>query len=209
MLHVWFMDHPLGRWTEMKIVPDYRADENFPLLRLHPMTVHFAIALFVVAVLLDGAAVVARKPQYHAAAWINLTLGVLAATAAVTAGMTAETSVRVSHDVHQTLDTHKLLGFSGFGIILLLCAWRFALRGRFPQRSAAALYCVLSLAGLGAIGGAGYYGGELVYNHGVGVRAIDTFTRETYWKRVQEVYRQAPSEVFEHAGHQKTQHKSQ
>lgn len=208
MLHVWFMDHPLGRWTEMKIVPDYRADKDFPLLRLHPIAVHFAIALFVVGVLLDVVAIVASKPQYHWPAWINLTLGVLAATAAITAGMTAEASVRVSHEVHQTLDTHKLLGFSGFGIILLLCAWRFALRGGFPQR-AAVLYCVLSVAGLAAIGGAGYYGGELVYDHGVGVRAIDTFTRDTYWKKVQAVYRQAPAEVFEHAGHQNAQPKSQ
>ena len=208
MLHVWFMDHPLGRWTEMKIVPDYRADKNFPVARLHPMAVHFSIALFVVAVLLDGVALVGKKPQYHWPASINLTLALVAATATVVAGMTAEVAVRVSHEVHQTLDVHKLLGFSGFGIVLLLCAWRFALGGQFPQR-AALLYCVLSLAGLGVIGGAGYYGGELVYNHGVGVRAIDTFTRETYWKRVQAVYRQAPGEVFEHSSHQNTHPKSQ
>jgi uncharacterized membrane protein len=151
---------------------------------------------------------VGKKPQYHWPASIILTLALVAAMATVVAGMSAEVSLRVSHEVHQTLDVHKLLGFSGFGIVLLLCVWRLALGGQFPQR-AAVLYCVLSLAGLGVVGGAGYYGGELVYNHGVGVRAIDTFTRETYWKRVQAVYRQAPAEVFEHSSHHDTQPKSQ
>ena len=201
MLHVWFMDHPLGRYTEMKIVPDYRSDQRFPPARLHPVTVHFAIALFVVAVLLDLAAVAARKPQYHWPAWINLVLAVIAVTAAVAAGMTAEVSLRVTHEVHQTMDVHKLLGFGGLGLVLLLSSWRLALRGRFPQR-AAMLYIALSLTGVFVIGAAGYYGGELVYRHGAGVRAIDTFTRETYWKRVQTVYRRAPAIAVDHSGHQ-------
>ena len=29
MLHVWFIDHPLGRYTEMKIVPDIWQDDAF------------------------------------------------------------------------------------------------------------------------------------------------------------------------------------
>jgi len=202
MLHVWFIDHPLGRFTEMKIVPDYRNDEKFDLSRLHPMTVHFAIALFVIAVLLDVVAVAARRPQLHYVAWVNLALAAVAAAAAVAAGMTAEVLLRATHEAHQTLDLHKLFGFSSLGAVLLLAAWRFALRGRFPQKAAAMLlYVALSLAGVGVIGAAGFYGGEMVYRHGAGVRFIDQFTRERYWKLVNEVYRQQPADHVDHSSH--------
>ena len=68
--------------------------------------------------------------------------------------------------------------------------WRYTLRGGFPQRTAAGLlYLLLSAASVGAVGAAGYYGGEMVYTHGAGVRAIDQFARERYWRQVKEIYR--------------------
>lgn len=192
MFHVWFIDHPLGRFTEMKIVPEYWQEEGYDLRRLHPMVVHFAIALFLIAVLLDVVAVVTSKREYHWVAWINLVLAAIAAVAAVVTGMTAEILLALTHEAHQTLDWHKLLGFTSLGCILVLFAWRFALRGQFP-RKAAVLYLVLSVVGVGAIGGTGYYGGEMVYSHGAAVRAVDQFARERYWKHVREVYRNAPA----------------
>jgi uncharacterized membrane protein len=120
---------------------------------------------------------------------VNLALAVVAAVAAVAAGMTAEANLTPTHEAHQTLDIHRRLGFASLGLVAAMGAWRFRLRGGFPQRQAAALYFVLSLAGLGAIGGAGYYGGEMVFRHGAAVQALDRFTRERYWKLVHEVYR--------------------
>jgi uncharacterized membrane protein len=200
MLHVWFIDHPLGRFTEMQIIPEYWQEARFDFRRLHPIAVHFAIALFVIAALVDVAAVVARKRELHLVGWVNLMLAAIAAVAAVASGMTAETLLRPTHDAHQTLDTHKLLAFTSLGGILLLCSWRFALRGLFPQRGAY-LYLALSLAGIGVISSAGYYGGEMVYTHGAAVRAIDRFARERYWRQVDEVYRHEPGVDLEGTGH--------
>jgi uncharacterized membrane protein len=191
MLHVWFIDHPLGRFTEMKIVPEYWQDDAFDVKRLHPIAVHFAIGLFVMAVLIDLAAFATGKQQYHWVGWVNLAIAVVAAYAAVAAGMTAEANLRPTHEAHQVLDLHRRLGFASLGLIVLLAAWRFRLRGGFPRRGAAALYIFVSLAGMGAISGAGYYGGEMVYEHGAGVRVIDRFTRERYWKLVNDVYRKS------------------
>lgn len=200
MFHVWLIDHPLGRFTEMNIVPEYWQEGGVDLRRLHPITVHFAIALFVIAALLDLAAVVTGKREYHRVAWVNLVLAAIAAVAAVAAGMTAEVLLKPTHEAHQTLDVHKLLGFTSLAGILLLSIWRFALRGQFPQKGAI-LYIVLSLTGVGVISGAGYYGGEMVYGHGAGVRAIDQFARDRYWKVVREVYRKEAPAVGEHSGH--------
>jgi uncharacterized membrane protein len=195
MFHVWFIDHPLGTFTEMKIVPEYWQEEGFDFRGLHPIVVHFAIALFVIAVALDLLALATGRRDYHRASWLNLACAAVAAAAAVGTGMTAEVLLKPTHEAHQTLDVHRLLGFTSLGTILLLSAWRFVLRGDFPQRAAAA-YVVLSLAGLGAIGGTGYYGGEMVYTHGAGVRAIDTFARERYWKQVRDVYRNPANGVL-------------
>jgi uncharacterized membrane protein len=200
MFHVWFIDHPLGHFTEMKIVSEYFQDQGFDIRRLHPMAVHFAIALFVIAVFLDVAALVSRRQELHWVAWINLALAVVAVATAVATGMTAEVEVKPTHEAHQVLDLHKQLAFTTLGGILLLASWRFALRGQFP-RKAVVLYVALSLAGVAAITGAGYYGGELVYSHGTAVQGIDRFTREQYWKQVREVYRQLPVKAAEPSSH--------
>lgn len=200
MFHVWFIDHPLGRFTEMKIVPEYGRDDGFDFRRIHPVAVHFAIALFVIAVLLDLAAVVSGRSQYHRVAWTNLALAAVAVAAAVFTGMTAEVLLKPTHLVHQVLDAHKRFAFASLGIVLLLFCWRFALRGEFPVK-AAIVYIALSVVGLGTIGAAGYHGGEMVYTHGAGTQAVDRFARERYWKQVREIYRRQPAETGAHTGH--------
>ena len=191
MFHVWFIDHPLGRFTEMNVVPEFFQDDTFDVGTLHPISVHFAIALFLVGVLLDVVAVALRRSELHKAAYVNLVLGVAATAASVALGMSAEISLKPTHETHATLDLHKQLAFASLGGILLLAGWRYALRGAFPaHKGAAALYLIVSLAGAAAIGGAGYYGGHMVYEQGAGVRAIDNFTRDRYWKLAREVYRQ-------------------
>jgi len=80
------------------------------------------------------------------------------------------------------LDTHKLLGFSGFAGILLLAAWRLAARGRFPRFGA--IYLAAGLATTGAVLGAGYIGAQLVYDRGLAVQAIDRQALERYERGV-------------------------
>jgi uncharacterized membrane protein len=175
----------------MNVVPEYWQDDIFDPGTLHPISVHFAIALFLVAVLLDLVAVAVRRPHLHQVAYVNLGLALLATADAVVLGMSAEITLKPTHETHATLDLHKQLAFASLAGITILGLWRYALRGGFPaNRGAAAIYVLVSLAGAAAIGGAGYYGGHMVYEQGAGVRAIDTFTRDRYWKLAREVYRQ-------------------
>ena len=197
MLHVWFIDHPLGRFTEMKIVDDYW--QVPPGVRLwHPIAVHFVIALFIVSVLFDlvGAARRGKGGRWHAAGWFNLALAALSAIVAVGLGMTAEVLLRPTIEGHYVLDIHKALAYSTLAVVLVLFVWRYALRGRFPTRGAA-LYLLLAVTGVGLVSGAGYYGGQMVYEHGAGVNAIDRFLREQYWRQVAQIYRPPEDGLFE------------
>jgi uncharacterized membrane protein len=196
MFHVWFIDHPLGRFSEMNLVPEYWQDDEFNLGALHPISVHFAIALFVIAVLLDVVGLIARKREYQRAAWINLAIAAFATVAAITLGFSAELALRPTHAMHQMLDVHKQLAFASLGAVLLLAAWRYALHGNLPRNTAAlVLYVGISLAAVGAMTGAGYYGGEMVYGQGAGVRAMDQFIRSNYWRQVDTLYRKRTDAV--------------
>jgi uncharacterized membrane protein len=198
MFHVWFMDHPIGHFSEME--PDIGKEPAIDLRRLHPLTVHFAIALFVIAVLIDVVGAFTRRVDYHGASWINLALAATAAVAAVGTGMTAEVQLKPTHELHQTLDTHRLLGFGSLAIMAALAMWRYALHGRFPTR-ARSLYLAMSVAGVALVGGTGFYGGELVYRHGAAVRAIDQFAHDRYLEQVREIRKQQPPPQPDHTGH--------
>ena len=138
MFHVWFIDHPLGRFTEMKIVPEYRHGRRLRPRTVHPIAVHFAIALFVVAVLLDLAAVVtSNAPATTGPPGSIWCLPSVAVARRHVTGMTAEVLLTPTHEAHQTLDIHKRLAFASLGIVLLLFVWRFvcaaSFRGRRPS----------------------------------------------------------------------------
>jgi uncharacterized membrane protein len=152
------------------------------LTHLHPIAVHFTIALIVVAMLLDLVGRLVKSPLLHSVAFVNLLIAAVSGVVTIGAGMAAEVRLLITHDVHAVLDTHKLLGFSGFGGILLLAAWRLASRGRVPRFGA--VYLAASVATAGAVLGAGYIGAQLVYDHGVAVQAIDREALQRYERGV-------------------------
>lgn len=187
MLHVWFIEHPLGRFTEMKIVEEYDREPAFNIGLIHPTIVHFAIGLFVISVLFDMIGVMFKHSGFHLAAWLNLIAGTVAIALSVAFGMVAELKLKPSLIAHTTLDMHKILAFSTLSFALLLLVWRTGLRGRFPAKGGL-LYLLLSGVGVTLITGAGYYGGEMVYRHGAAVSIIDEFSRERYWKQLENIY---------------------
>lgn len=182
MMHVWFVDHPLGPYAHAMVFPS--AETVLDLTLIHPMVVHFTIALFIVAIFLDVLGKATGSDKYHFAALINLVLAGVFAVAAVAAGMAAEVRLLLTHEAHQILDIHKLLGFSTLACILLLLGWRLKLRGGFPARGAAILYLALGLFGTGLTAGAAYLGGEMVYVRGVAVQAIDRMALERHARDV-------------------------
>lgn len=142
---------------------------------LHPLVVHFPIAGLIIAALLDLVALVVRRPDLSAAA---LYVQAIAATGAVAAYFTGEAAEeRVEHAlearplVEAVLERHEDLGKIAMYVAVVLVLGRVALVYKGLAEAAGAKMAIagLSLAAAVLVGLAGFYGGELVYEHGVGV----------------------------------------
>lgn len=137
---------------------------------LHPMLVHFPIALFITSVLFDVlGAWLTRKSLREGALWL-LVLGVLTGLAAFASGDVAAEAAEKAGVAESLIETHEHLAGATVGIFGALLAWRLLLRNRFSPRTQIA-YLIVAIVGLGLLSATGHYGGSLVYEHGAGVHA--------------------------------------
>jgi len=145
------------------------------LSNIHPLFVHFPIALWVSALLLEGLAV-ARNERLHPIATWFLHLGTIAALVTLPTGFAAE-QVAVLADprghhtpIHQPIHIHRAWMLVTTGIGLGVSAYFFwvdrKLKWPFHRWGLLAATAVLTvLVAMGADRGA-----RLVYEFGVGVR---------------------------------------
>jgi uncharacterized membrane protein len=154
---------------------------------IHPMLVHFPIALLSTGVLLRFAALLLRKKATFSflrpASWVVLALGVMAAWMAVIAGELAESIVGPTlpnRDILHEHTEHAYLTAYGFTIALLIDWARAFLiykrqkRGWMIKRGLAATAGVLYLLSLTNLMITGFYGGTLVYEEGAAVKKTST-----------------------------------
>ena len=137
----------------------------------HPWIVHYPIALLPVGVLIDIAAILGRRSRWHTVAYSLLVMGTLAAAAAVISGNEAALPYRDDDSVNQLVLLHENYGSITFVTFLVISLGRLPLQlqGRtkgWPLR----LWIVAGAIGCGILWTGSFYGGELVYEHGVGVR---------------------------------------
>lgn len=137
------------------------------LQNLHPLFVHFPIALIYGAALLYFLAWMrASEPLKWSALWM-LVLGAIGAAASLATGLYAEPGVMVSLSVRdQLLRHHKHLMLAASGVTGVLTAWALAARP-MPARGRyvflAGLLVVMSLMTIGAD-----LGGRMVYDYNAG-----------------------------------------
>jgi uncharacterized membrane protein len=146
---------------------------------LHPLVVHFAIALFSVSVLCDILGWLLKKESLHTVGWWNLIFGFLGAIVTVTTGLLAERSVGHNEAAHAIVETHKTFGLVLLSLVAVLFLWRAFRRGQIPQKLLA-VYFFIAVLGVGVMTLGAYYGGELVYTHGVGVRSMPETTEHEH-----------------------------
>ena len=136
---------------------------------LHPLIVHFPIALLLTATALEILALIARRPQLHRFALWNLCLGTLGAGATVLTGLQAAAVAKHSFEIWEVMELHEHLGITTLILGLGLCALRLWKRDRLSRRvRVATLAAMLVMAG--TLGYGAYLGGRLVYEFGVGGR---------------------------------------
>jgi len=136
---------------------------------LHPLVVHFPIALLLTAVALDTLALVLRRPSLHRVALWNLCLGTAGAAVAVLTGLQAEEVAKHSFEIWQIMQLHKRLGIVTLILGLMITGFRLGTRDRLTGRAraltVAAMLLMASTLSVGA-----YLGGRMVYEFGVGGR---------------------------------------
>lgn len=136
---------------------------------LHPLFVHFPIALLLTAAVVDLLAVLLRRPGWHRVALWNLALGTVAAGAAVWTGYRAADIAKHTFEIHQVIELHRKLGIATLILGAVVVTWRVLARDRMG-RWARALTSVLIVGMAGTLAYGGYLGGRLVYEFGVGGR---------------------------------------
>jgi uncharacterized membrane protein len=138
-----------------------------PMESVHPLVVHFPIALLMTALLLDGLALVLKRPQLHRVALWNLALGTLGAGAAVWTGYRAADIAKHSFEIHQVMELHRKLGIATLVLGVLVVAWRLWKRDQLNNRIRTLILLVMFVMG-GTLGYGAHLGGRLVYEFGVG-----------------------------------------
>jgi nitrite reductase/ring-hydroxylating ferredoxin subunit/uncharacterized membrane protein len=136
---------------------------------LHTMLVHFPIGLFSLSFLLDLIAWLlppANASALRSGAFYTLAAGIGMALLAAIPGLADWTTIRADHPGKKTATIHLLLNLAAVGFYLL----NFFLRlGSLQVPTPSIFPFLLSVIGLGLLSLSGYLGGQLVYEHGLGV----------------------------------------
>ncbi|MDE2196054.1 MAG: DUF2231 domain-containing protein [Gammaproteobacteria bacterium] len=133
---------------------------------LHPALVHFPIACWTAAPLLDGISLLGHDPAWwHLAFWC-ITAGLITGVAAMGAGFMDLLALPVGHPAQRTGQRHLLL-MGGAWCIFIIDLLGHSLQG-LPASGEVWLGLSLSLAGFCVLLAGAYAGAQLVYAFGVG-----------------------------------------
>ena len=132
---------------------------------LHPIVVHFPIALLFASVGLDWVGYLFRLPSLTRAGFYVLVLG---AAGAGVAAITGPDGARGDATVANLLTLHQSFALITVALAVGLLLVRYMATDGLG-RGWAAIYLVGTLALLAALALTGYYGGELTYHQGIGV----------------------------------------
>lgn len=132
---------------------------------LHPALVHFPIACWSLATAADVASLWWGKPAWMLAG-VLLALGTLTALAAMAAGFVELLKVGAEHPASRDLNRHMLLMLTAW--CLYAASLFLRLQGATPTQPGT-VDLGLSVVGFVVLGVGGWFGGKLVYGHGVGV----------------------------------------
>jgi uncharacterized membrane protein len=140
------------------------------MANIHPLVVHFPIALLVMFFGVELAAAVFKQAPWRTVASGLLYLGTLTAAIAVYFGLQAAETVAHSEAVHSIMEKHEDIGISVLGLALLLSFWRLFFKPH-KQLGMQSIYllCAMTLTILIALGAD--LGGLMVYHYGVSVNS--------------------------------------
>ncbi len=137
------------------------------MLNLHPLFVHFPIALWVGALVFEALAVARSSDDWHKTAVRLLVLGTIFAVPTAATGLLAEESVPAG-PAHEVFEFHETMMYITASFAVLLCGFAFFKRNNFTAGLRKIfLLGLIVLAGLLTVGTD--RGVQMVYQYGVAV----------------------------------------
>ena len=137
------------------------------LQNVHPLVIHFPIALLIGAALLYLSAWLLKRDSLAHSAFVVLVMGALSLAGAVATGLYAEQGVMLALSVRKhLLQPHKTTMLATLGICAMLTAWAILARP-FPKKGRL-LFLFLLLVMVGAMTVGADFGGRMVYDYNAG-----------------------------------------
>ncbi|ESA36403.1 membrane protein [Leptolyngbya sp. Heron Island J] len=100
---------------------------------IHPIVVHFVIAMVLFAVLCDAIGYFTRNVRLYEVSWWNFCFATVSIFIAVIFGQIEAGLAEPYTAAEPTLNLHTLIGWSMSGIIAAITAWRYVIRSRDPK----------------------------------------------------------------------------
>ncbi len=153
---------------------------------VHPIVVHFPIALFITGLVVDVMGHLAERETLKKMGLVLVVLGALGALAAMLTGLSVEETVEagLSEAGEAVLDNHAQLGQLTAYLLMAVAILRILLATTWIKRPlvsrvALAVYVIAGVVGLGLLTVTGYRGGQLVYEHGAGVKLTQPIEKQS------------------------------
>lgn len=133
---------------------------------IHPLLVHFPIALLTIFFIVDFAGSVVKNSDIRRTAGWFLYFGTFGALLAVAAGLQAASTVPHTSAVHEIMMQHRTYGITVASLAVFLTVWRFLVHGRFGTLAniihlgLTAITCIIMMLGADL-------GGLMVFKYGV------------------------------------------
>lgn len=136
---------------------------------LHPIFVHFTIGLTASSLVFDALGCwLVRSSLSSAGFWALIGAALITLVTLLSGAVSASKAPVEEGRARSFLRTHMVLGFTFFGSLMAVAAWRLSFAQSDSVVSIAYLCALAAVALLMAV--QGYLGGELVYRFGVGVQ---------------------------------------
>lgn len=143
----------------------------FDLTHLHPMLVHFPIALLIVGLLADITGVITKREFFSRTGLLMLVLGTIGLITAYISGDRAADGLMETGPLQIAVESHEEAAQITLWLMIVTTFVRLALVG-FRKYTGLLRWIPLALflVGVASMARTGYYGGELVFKHAAGVQ---------------------------------------
>ncbi|YAI82165.1 MAG: DUF2231 domain-containing protein [cyanobacterium endosymbiont of Rhopalodia sterrenbergii] len=142
-------------------------DHNLPYPdTIHPIVVHFVIAMVLFAFLCDTIGFFTRNPRLYEVSWWNMLIATVSIFIAIIFGQYEAGLAQPYEEVKPVLHLHTLMGWSLSGIIAAITGWRYVIRSKKPE-TLPITYIGLTLVLVAIVGIQVYLGDKLVWVYGL------------------------------------------